>query len=404
MQKTLPKGWKMVRLGEVCEELKPGFAYGKSDNDLQGIPHLRPMNISIDGRLTWEGTKYIPKENFNNKVEFSLKTGDILLNNTNSKELVGKTCYIQEDIFAVYSNHITRIRVDRTKVDAHFGAILLHNYWQKGFFIDKCHKWVNQAGLNKEILSEIQLPLPPLPTQHKIVEILEEADNLRKFRQQADEKMKDLIPSLFVQMFGDPTKNPKGWAFKKIGDVCNKKTGTRNPSDIADGYFEYVDISSIDNICGTITTAITIPNVEAPSRARKVIKTNDVLVSTVRPNLNAVAIVPDKLNNQICSTGFCVLRIDTQVSNYHYIYAITRTKNFIESMTKKTQGASYPAILDREIFNFQIPLPPLPLQQEFAKLVEDIEAEKARQAESKKKLDELFQSLMQRAFTGELVA
>jgi type I restriction enzyme S subunit len=73
-------------------------------------------------------------------------------------------------------------------------------------------------------------------------------------------------------------------------------------------------------------------------------------------------------------------------------------------MTKKTQGASYPAVYDKDIYNFPIPLPPLSLQQEFAKLVEDIEAEKVRQAESRKKLDELFNSLMQRAFTGELVA
>ncbi len=73
-------------------------------------------------------------------------------------------------------------------------------------------------------------------------------------------------------------------------------------------------------------------------------------------------------------------------------------------MTKKTQGASYPAVSDKDIYHFPIPLPPLSLQQEFATLVEDIEAEKARQAESRKKLDEFFNSLMQRTCTGELIA
>ncbi len=277
-------------------------------------------------------------------------------------------------------------------------------YWMQSFNISS---WASQSqppSIRKSMVENYKIPIPPLSTQHKIVEILEEADNLRKFRQQADEKMKDLIPSLFVQMFGDPATNPKGWKVRTIGDVCNKNTGIRNPSDFANGYFQYVDISSIDNIAGVITTARTILNIDAPSRARKVIKSNDVLVSTVRPNLNAVAIVPNKLNDQICSTGFCILRVSYEISNHHYIYAITRSEYFVESMTKKTQGASYPAVSDKDIYNFPIPLPPLPLQQEFAKLVEAIEAEKTRQAESRKKLDELFNSLMQRAFSGELVA
>jgi type I restriction enzyme S subunit len=72
------------------------------------------------------------------------------------------------------------------------------------------------TGIKASILKQIRIPLPPLPTQHKIVEILEEADNLRKFRQQADEKMKDLIPSLYTKMFGDPVTNPKGWEVKKL--------------------------------------------------------------------------------------------------------------------------------------------------------------------------------------------
>jgi type I restriction enzyme S subunit len=125
MEKTLPKGWEMVRLGEVAKELKSGFAFGKSDKNSNGVPHIRPMNISLHGQLVWEETKYISKEFLKNNEEYTLKKGDVLFNNTNSKELVGKTCYVKEDIYGGYSNHLTRIRIDDSKVDAEFLSILL---------------------------------------------------------------------------------------------------------------------------------------------------------------------------------------------------------------------------------------------------------------------------------------
>src|SRR3990167_4360644 len=85
MEKTLPKDWKMVRLGEATLELKSGFPCGKSDlnKDSNSIPHLRPMNVSVDGQFVWEGTKYISQEIFKNNTGHVLKKGDILFNNTN---------------------------------------------------------------------------------------------------------------------------------------------------------------------------------------------------------------------------------------------------------------------------------------------------------------------------------
>ena len=400
MQKELPKGWKWVRLGEVCEFIKNGLNIKQSDNGR--LPITRIETIS-NGKIDENKVKYIePTEEEYKK--YRLLKGDILFSHINSVEHLAKTAiYSGEPKELIHGINLLLLRPNKTIYPIFF------HYWltkesTRNLFRTKARKAVNQASLNTKDIVSVLTPLPPLPTQHKIVEILEEADNLRKLRQQADEKMKDLIPSLFVQMFGDPARNPKGWEVGKIGDVCNKNTGARNPSDIKDGHFEYVDIASIDNIRGIITNSRTIHNIEAPSRARKIIKTNDVLVSTVRPNLNAVAIVPSILNNQICSTGFCVLRIYPEISRHHYIYAITRSKFFVETMTKKTQGASYPAVSDKDIYDFPIPLPPHPLQHEFAKLVDDIEAEKHRQAEGRKKLDELFNSLMQKAFTGELAA
>jgi type I restriction enzyme M protein len=133
-------------VGELADEIKGGFACGQSGVDIKGIPHIRPMNITEKGQFTWNGVKRIAKNEFAGKKDYVLKSGDVLFNNTNSKELVGKTCFIEQDILCGFSNHMTRIRVNPDMCVPHFLALLLHNAWQKGFFIGLAHKWIGQAG------------------------------------------------------------------------------------------------------------------------------------------------------------------------------------------------------------------------------------------------------------------
>src|SRR5436309_15877220 len=99
----------------------------------------------------------------------------------------------------------------------------------------------------------------------------------------------------------------KRWPTNKLGELV-LPTEQRDPRDKPTERFSYVDIAGVDNEAKKITATKTIVGADAPSRARKVIRRGDVIVSTVRPNLNAVALVPDVLDNQICSTGFSVLR------------------------------------------------------------------------------------------------
>jgi type I restriction enzyme M protein len=171
------KRWATAKLKDVVLDVKSGFACGSSAANGEGIPHLRPMNITTGGELVWEGTKYISEGFFADKVEYSLKQGDILFNNTNSKELVGKTCFVDRDMRAAFSNHLTRIRTDRTKMLPRFLALLLREMWRQGVFLDLCHKWVGQAGINNTVLSSLDIPLPPIAVQK---DIMEEMDAIRQ--------------------------------------------------------------------------------------------------------------------------------------------------------------------------------------------------------------------------------
>ena len=164
---------KTMRLGEVATEIKAGFACGKFELDDGDIPHLRPMNINDDCNFTWEGTKYISLDFFQDKQKYSLKKGDILFNNTNSTELVGKSCYISEDYECGFSNHMTRIRVNETIADSYFLSHILFGMWKNKTLESYCHKWVNQSGINTEILANIPIPIPPLNEQQRIVELFQ---------------------------------------------------------------------------------------------------------------------------------------------------------------------------------------------------------------------------------------
>jgi len=122
---------------DIAFEMRAGFASGQSSVDTVGVPHVRPMNVSQDGRFVPEGMKCISEEDFKGREDYALDAGDVLFNNTNSVELVGKTCLIESPLRGGFSNHMTRIRVNRDLCVARFLAVLLHSAWRKGQFTDR---------------------------------------------------------------------------------------------------------------------------------------------------------------------------------------------------------------------------------------------------------------------------
>ncbi|WP_288032586.1 restriction endonuclease subunit S [Microcystis sp. LE18-22.4A] len=174
---------------------------------------------------------------------------------------------------------------------------------------------------------------------------------------------------------------PDGWQWVKLGDVCDPTTGIYNPKLTPLNFFKYVDISSIDNTNKKITDAKTILGKDAPSRARKIIYKNDVLVATTRPNLNSVALVDSVFDQQVCSTGFCVLRADKNLDPI-YLFKYVQSQYFVNNLSNLVKGSMYPAVTDSQVREQLIPLPPLSEQKRIAAILnEQMEAvEKARKA------------------------
>jgi type I restriction enzyme S subunit len=149
---------------------------------------------------------------------------------------------------------------------------------------------------------------------------------------------------------------PKGWGWKQVSEIA-EDTERKNPSTKPDESFLYVDIAAIDNkdYCIDLEGVKEIQGKDAPSRARKVIHANDVIFATTRPYLKNIAIVPQELDNQICSTGFCVLRAKPDRVIPKYLFFAVLTSSFINQLIPK--GANYPAVNDSDIYQAIVPIP-----------------------------------------------
>lgn len=182
--------WPQVKIGDICTEIKAGFACGNSAKDIEGVVHIRPMNITPDGRFSLVGSKYIDRGEL--REEFKIRAGDVLFNNTNSKELVGKTCFVASDIYAGFSNHITRIRVG-DQVMPQYIALVLQSMFENGIFLRMCNKWVGQAAINAKTLGGLSIPLPPLTVQEEIVTEIESYQKIIDGARQVVENYKPTI-------------------------------------------------------------------------------------------------------------------------------------------------------------------------------------------------------------------
>ena len=150
-----------------------------------------------------------------------------------------------------------------------------------------------------------------------------------------------------------------------VRDVAEVVKMKRDPTRTPDRVFQYVDIASVDVEAGIIARPQELTGVEAPSRARKVVSGYDLIVSTCRPTRGAIAIVPENLHDQICSTAFSVLRAKEGV-NPLYLWFVLRLPSTLEQFRKWSTGSSYPAILDEDVLKTRIPVLPDNEQDEVA--------------------------------------
>lgn len=195
-----------------------------------------------------------------------------------------------------------------------------------------------------------------------------------------------------------------GWQTKALADVL-LSTETANPTQMPDAEFDYIDVSSVSNATFSIESPQRLKGRDAPSRARRLVRSGDVLFATIRPTLKRIAVVPPELDRQICSTGFLVLRPCGDIDP-RFLYYSLFTERFMESMARLQKGASYPAVTDAETRSQPISFPPLTEQRRIVTLLDEafegIATAKANAEKNLQNARELADALVEDCFGQHL--
>jgi type I restriction enzyme S subunit len=258
---------------------------------------------------------------------------------------------------------------------------------------------IPETGYNRHFkyLKELQIPLPLLEQQKKIASILDNADTYRQKTKALIAKYDELTQSLFLDMFGDPVKNEKGWEKVELKKICSFKKKNIKPENIKEGE-NYVALDSIEKVTGKITTVYNVNKGELKSN-KFWFDNSYILYGKLRPYLNKVAL-PNF--DGVCSTDIIPIQPIQNKSNRLFITSILRHSSFVAFADERSSGANLPRISPSEVEKYSTINPPLKLQNQFAERVQAIEEQKAQAQASLEKAEELFNSLLQRAFNGEL--
>ena len=251
-------------------------------------------------------------------------------------------------------------------------------------------------------LTDAKIPLPPLTEQQSIVDYFDSAFAKIDAMKANAEKALNEAKALFQASLKEMLEPQKGWEEKTLGDVCVKSKNIRW-EEFQDGkLFTYIDLTSVDRETLTIVEPQIINKKNAPSRAKQIVKSGDIIFATTRPTLRRVCLISEDFDNQICSTGFCVLRPKEDVIS-KWIFFSLLNEDFYKYIEPLQTGASYPAVTDGIVKNYLISYPSLRTdQQQIISQLDSLKSKVDRLQENFDKIsqecDALKQAILRQVF------
>ena len=194
--------YESLKIQSIAKKLVSGVGVGKQgqSTENEGIIQIRPTNISKDGILKYDKNIFLPKSFQGPKI----KVDDILFNNTNSQSLVGKTSILKEKRELFFSNHITKIEVDRDKIIPDYLSIVLNLYQRNKIFYSICTNWNNQSGIGLDLLSSLKIPIPPKEIQAKIVAKMHAVrQRVKQLREEAKKEVAQAKKEVEMMIIGE---------------------------------------------------------------------------------------------------------------------------------------------------------------------------------------------------------
>ena len=389
----------IVTIGSISEQIR-GVSYSKTDASdirLEGyLPILRAGNITESG-LTFDDLVFVPSGKISNIQK--IKKNDILIAaSSGSLSVVGKAARALDDFNGGFGAFCKVLRPNAKVDPAYFANYFFTSEYRRK--ISSVAAGANINNLRNSDIDDLEIPLPPFAEQKRLAAILDKADAIRRKRQQAIELADKFLRSVFLDMFGDPVTNPKGWNVSNIGALCSVLTGS-TPSRQENSYFSgsipWVKTTEVDGyIIKETEEYITEEGIRNSNCKLNPIGSIVLAMYGQGKTRGKVGILGiEAATNQACA----VIHPSTNI-NMGYLYNYLKLS--YETLRALGQGAGQPNLNLSIVKNFSVLMPPIELQREFAKRVEKVEALKAKLKASQLQAEEQFKALSQRAFAGEL--
>jgi type I restriction enzyme S subunit len=254
------------------------------------------------------------------------------------------------------------------------------------------------TNISQERLQPLIVPLPPLEEQHRIAAILDKADAIRRKRFEAIRLTEELLRAAFLDMFGDPVTNPKGWDMKSFGDVGTLERGKskhrpRNDPSLLGGSYPLIQTGEIANCKGIIESYTQTYSEKGLAQSR--MWPAGTLCITIAANIAETGILAFDACFPDSVVGFCGLEVVTEY--------VQGWLGFLQPLIEDRAPQVAPKNINLQILReLELPVPPIKLQKKYSDFVKLLREQIEKSEEHKKYIDNLFNSLLHRAFRGEL--
>lgn len=388
--------FKKVKISDVCD-INNGFAF-KSENYVQnnGARVIRITNVQ-KGIIVDNDPKYYPFEKLEGLEKYMINEGDIMMSLTGN---VGRVGSFPSNMLPAYINQrICRIKPVSEKLDKKFLFHILNSDDFENMAIN-ASAGAAQLNLSTNWVSNFEIPLPSLEIQKAIAEKLDKADALRKKDQELLAQYDELAQAIFIDMFGDPVLNEKGWEICSVESVCDRIFGGGTPSKSNSSFYigNIPWVTPKDMKFDFISDSIDHINEEAIEKSSaKLIPANSLLMvirsGILKHTLPLGINVVDVTINQDMK-AFIPNDAKTNV-----IFLKGYFKAIESHLLTKVRAVTADNIEFSQIRSLDFILPPISLQNQFAEKIKNIEAQKAIVKQQAEESENLFQALLQESFS-----
>jgi len=389
--------WESQSLGadELLLEAQPGFACGKKDV-AGGVPHLRMNNVSKDGTLDMTLIRRVPRDIANRQNRF-LQPGDVIFNNTNSTELVGKSCiFTGWDEPCTFSNHLTLLRPNPASLLTGWLYLCLRYLWLGGFFAANCTEFIGQSAFNKQELLKVGIPVPPLAEQRRLVGRVEaltvRAHELREQNRAVSETVDQTVGALYQRIAdGAPTRQ-----FGEVAELVRRAVKTT-----PEGRYAEMGVRSFGN--GTFHKPV-LTGAQLKNKRVFRIRRGDLVFMNVFAWEGAIAVAQAEDEGRVGSHRFLTHEVDPDLAAAEFLCFHFLTPEGLEHIRGASPGSAgrNRTLGIQKLRQIPVPVPRIEDQRRFARLCQIRYELRRLQRETEALLASFTPALLAKAFRGEL--